>query len=102
MAVTPRNPLSKLYKVVIRNKRTVGPFIDWDLAGESTWATPKGANGRRVVVARKFAGYDTGVLTPGGHIIYLTPALRPWLAMLKPVKPPKKRKLTPRDPNYSL
>lgn len=84
-----------MYKVIIRNLRKPGLFLDWDMEGESTFATVKGAQTRRKVVARKFRAYDTGVLTPGGHIIDYQDATHPELAVAQPATV-KKRKLTPR------
>jgi len=101
--------MHKAYKVIVRSDvsqdhlHRVPDAIGWDLKGESAWATVKGAESRRKVVARKFPRYDTGVLTPGGHIIQLTKAPRPWLNEPEYQRKPaaiKKRRLTPRNPNY--
>lgn len=91
-----------VYKVIIRNRVLPGLLLDWDLAGESEFATLKGAATRRRIAARKCRNaYDTGILTPGGHIVHYTEASMPHLAVAKPVDPrPKKRKLTPRNPHY--
>lgn len=90
---------ASLYRVVVRNRRTVGPYVTWDMQGESAWPTLKGAESRRKKVARKFAGYDTGILTPGAEfIVNFHAALRPWLAELKPAKPVRKTRLRPRIP----
>lgn len=96
----------KDYVVIIRSDTSQDHLhrncdaIGWDLEGESSYATSKGAETRRKKVANKFPRFDTGVLTPGGMIIYLTKALRPWLNRPAPVPRPKKRILVPRNPHY--
>lgn len=97
----PNSP--KMYKVIVRNRVLPGLLLDWDLQGESAFATLKGALTRLPIAARKRRNaYDVGILTPGGHIAHYTEATFPWLAVAKPVDPrPKKRKLTPRNPRYT-
>lgn len=81
---------------------TIG--FDWDMAGESAWPSVKGAESRQKIVARKFPQYDTGLHNIGGDFIFNVkkawqPHLRSRDWMPKP-RQLKKRKLTPRNPNY--
>lgn len=101
-------PRPKVYKVVLCNILIQGPNntygFEWDLVGESTWATLKGAESRRKIVARKFPQYDTALQRIGGDIVFnlhhaWEPHLRARDWMPKPPGRIKKRKLQPRDPS---
>lgn len=95
----PRESLYRAFRVVIRNKRN-GPFLEWDMAGESAWPTLKGAESRRQKVARKFPQFDNGIRSAQGEfIVNYHEATHPHLAELKPTFP-KKVRLTPHNPAY--
>lgn len=94
-------------RVVICNtmvRHPNGISFEWNLAGESTWPTVKGAEGRRKIVARKFPQYDTGLHNIGSDFVFnivtaFNPELRSrdWLPKPRQIR---KRKLTPRNPAY--
>jgi len=84
-----------------RNPESVG----WQrVPGKNAFATPKGAITRRRALSTIYPNQATAILTPGGFLAMITPAVDDMPKPPKPLQriaPPKKRKLVPRNPDYA-
>lgn len=84
-----------------RNPESVG----WQqVVGKNAFPTLKGAITRRRALSTIYPRQSTAIRTPGGFLMMITPAMDAMKPLPAPkrIPLPKKRRLVPRNPDYSL